>query len=53
MLILCHGIGGCNNSKNKKDPEIWLIKRFGTRKAATLLKRIAAYFAIVRQRQGS
>lgn len=47
MIPLCHGIGGCNNSKNKKDPEQWLRERFAPRKAAQILKKIRAYFAIV------
>jgi hypothetical protein len=47
MIPLCHGVGGCNNSKKDKDPETWLIARVGKRKAATILKRIRAYFALV------
>jgi len=47
MIPLCHGLGGCNNSKSDKDPEPWLTKRFGKRKAAVILKRIHAYFALV------
>jgi hypothetical protein len=47
MIPLGHGLGGCNNSKSDKDPEPWLTKRFGKRKAAVILKRIHAYFALV------
>lgn len=50
MLPLCHGEGGCNNSKGKKDPEAWLTKRYGKRKANTILKRIHTYFDIVRDK---
>lgn len=47
MIPLCHGLGSCNNTKHDKAPESWLIQRFGKRKAATILKRIHAYFALV------
>jgi len=53
MIPLCHGIGGCNNSKGTKEPGAWLVERCGTRKATAILKRINAYFAVVRQRQAS
>ncbi len=39
----------CNQSKTNKDPEQWLIQRFGKRKANAILKRIHAYFDWVRQ----
>lgn len=44
ILPLCHGVGGCNNSKESRDPVEWLIKRFGERKAKKILKRIQDYF---------
>lgn len=44
IIPLCHGINGCNNSKNDSDPIVWLTSRFGKRKAALILKRITAYF---------
>lgn len=50
MIPLCHGEHGCNNSKGKKDPIFWLKEHFGTRKAAQILKKIAAYFEAVRLR---
>lgn len=34
----------CNRSKQNKNPQQWLIKRFGKRKAANILKRIEEYF---------
>lgn len=40
---------GCNQSKTYKDPEEWLIERFGKRKAKAILKRIHEYFDWVRQ----
>lgn len=45
MVPLCHGVGGCNNSKQDKDPSLWLVERYGTRKAARIQKAIATYFA--------
>jgi hypothetical protein len=45
IVPLCQGIGGCNNSKGKEMPKAWLAKRFGTRRAAQIEKRIEGYFA--------
>jgi hypothetical protein len=47
MIPLCHGDGGCNNSKSDTPPHEWLRRRFGPRKAAKIAKAIAAYFAQV------
>ena len=47
IVVLCHGEQGCNNSKQDKDPSIWLLRKFGKHKAATILKKIEAYFAVV------
>lgn len=44
IVPLCHGENGCNNSKRSTMPEVWLINRFGKRKAAQILKRVQAYF---------
>lgn len=49
MLPLCHGIGGCNNSKHTKDPVIWLTEKLGKRAAKKKLAEIEAYFATVRK----
>ena len=50
MIPLCHGRGGCNNSKGNSNPHAWLVRRFGSRKAAKIEAAIAAYFAIVKDR---
>ena len=50
IVVLCHGNGGCNNKKGRKDPGQWVTEQFGTRKAAAILKKIEAYFAAVRAR---
>lgn len=47
IIPLCGGRWGCNQSKNNKAPEEWLVKKLGKRKAAQKLKEIAAFFAIV------
>ncbi|MFQ3534315.1 MAG: hypothetical protein SNJ58_00420 [Aggregatilineales bacterium] len=47
ILPLCHGEGGCNNSKGSKDPVRWLEERLGKRRAAQKLAEIQAYFAWV------
>lgn len=44
MLPACKA---CNANKSNSDPVEWLNKRFGKRKAATILKRIEQYFAEV------
>lgn len=44
MIPLCHGRGGCNNSKGKKMPHEWLVTKFGERKAKQIEKRIIDYF---------
>ncbi len=53
ILPLCHGEGGCNNSKGSKDPIRWLEERLGKRRAAQKRAEIEAYFAWVEaQRYG-
>lgn len=48
IIPLCHGQGGCNNSKCDLLPEEWLVRKFGKRKAAHVLARVNAYFEWVR-----
>lgn len=43
ILPLCHGEGGCNNSKGKKDPLEWLRAKLGTRRAKQKLYDIKVY----------
>lgn len=45
IIPLCHGIDGCNNSKNRNDPVIWLTKTFSKRRAKEILTNIANYFS--------
>lgn len=47
ILPLCHGEGGCNNSKGKKLPLVWLQEKLGKRRAAKKLAEIQAYFTWV------
>jgi hypothetical protein len=49
MIPLCHGNGGCNNSKHKNEPHIWLMRRFGAKKTAKIEQAIDTYFRIVRE----
>ena len=51
MIPLCHGVGGCNNTKNNKDPEQWLVQHLGKRRAHQVLQKIYGYFAIVSMQQ--
>jgi len=48
IVPLCHGEDGCNNSKHNAMPEVWLALKFGKRKARVILKRINAYFELVK-----
>lgn len=41
MICLC---SVCNNNKKNKDPEQWLIRLYGKRKAAQIIQRIEIYF---------
>jgi hypothetical protein len=50
MVLLCNGTGGCNTSKQEKDPVLWLARRYSPRKAKQTLRKIEAYFAVVRAR---
>jgi hypothetical protein len=49
MIPLCHGDGGCNNSKGGKDAILWLNEKFGKKKAKQILDRINTYFEWVKQ----
>lgn len=49
IVPLCHGLGGCNNSKRDKAASVWLTERFGKRGAREVLKRIETYFEWVKQ----
>ena len=44
IIPACHGINGCNNSKSAKEPKVWLVNKFGKRKAEVILTRIQQYF---------
>lgn len=47
MIPLCHGEGGCNNSKNSRHPEKWLKNHVGPTRAAKILKAVAEYFTLI------
>jgi hypothetical protein len=49
IVPLCHGQGGCNNSKGSSNPHTWLVRRFGKKKARTIEQAIATYFTLVSQ----
>jgi hypothetical protein len=55
IVPLCHtkkgGQGGCNNSKNKAEPLPWLTAQLGPRRAKAIMRKVEAYFALVRTRQ--
>lgn len=52
IVPACHGDGGCNNSKHDRDPQEWLVDRFGKRRAKAILQRIETYFRWVREQEG-
>ena len=43
IVPLCHGTGGCNNSKWNRCAGEWLTERFGQRKAAAIQRRVEAF----------
>lgn len=45
IVPLCHGEGGCNNSKYNKDAAEWLLAKFGKRKGRAILRKIETYLA--------
>jgi hypothetical protein len=47
ILPLCYGADGCNNSKGKQMPDVWLAKKLGKRRAARKMAEIEAYFSWV------
>lgn len=56
IVPMCHARPGmpagkscCNNSKSSHDPETWLAKRVGKRKAKRVLKRVYEYFEWTKQ----
>jgi len=51
MLPVCHGKGGCNNSKRFSHPHVWLVARFGPQRSRRIEAAIAVYFAVVKQRE--
>lgn len=53
IVPLCHGEGGCNNTKHASEPTDWLTRAFGKRRAKGILKRIEAYFEWVRKQDES
>lgn len=48
IVPLCHGLGGCNNSKSNRDYHEWLVEQHGECKARKIERRIEAYFEWVR-----
>lgn len=44
IVPLCHGDGGCNNSKKASDSEAWLVRKFGKKIAYTVLSRVNIFF---------
>jgi hypothetical protein len=48
IVPLCHGVDGCNNSKQDKRAEDWLIATFGKRKGRAILNRINSYLQAVK-----
>jgi len=44
VVPLCHGIEGCNNQKGNREPELWLVEKYGKRKANKIIKHIQSYF---------
>lgn len=43
IVPLCHGNGGCNNSKQNRPAAEWLVEKFGPRKGRAILRKIEAF----------
>jgi len=43
IVPLCHGDGGCNNSKHARNPADWLIATYGKRKGMVILRRVEEF----------
>jgi hypothetical protein len=44
IIPLCHGDGGCNNTKGGKDPLRWIQETFEYSKGQEITSRVEAYF---------
>jgi len=49
IVPLCDGSGGCNQSKNRRNPEKWLTDTFGKKQSKVILAKIQEFFSQVRQ----
>src|SRR5258708_25129362 len=52
ILPLCCGVDGCNNSKGKQMPDLWLRKKLGKRRAFRKLAEIEPYFDWLQELHG-
>lgn len=52
IVPLCHGVGGCNNSKGDKAAADWLIDALGKRKGRAILRKIEAFLESRRKSGG-
>lgn len=48
IVPLCHGVGGCNNAKQDRDPLEWLQSQFGIKQAQAINKRVQKFFSLAR-----
>lgn len=48
LVPMCHGSGGCNNSKSNKMPHDWLRQKYNKRKSIEIIGQIEAYFEAVK-----
>lgn len=53
VVPLCWGVEGCNNSKGNREPEKWLIWKFGKHKAKEIIEHIHRYFEWVKEQSDS
>lgn len=44
IVPLCHGVGGCNNEKQHRPPEVWLTRKFGELQAKQKMAEVWIYF---------
>jgi hypothetical protein len=48
IIPLCHGEGGCNNSKGKKMPDAWLKQKLGPKQASQKQLEIDTYIVWIK-----
>lgn len=49
IVPLCNGPDGCNQSKHARNPEEWLLSKFGKKQGRAILAKVQHFFSQVRK----